>query len=138
MRLLIVDDGHYVVEYMKHLLDWKTFGIDQIETMTNSIEARDMLTQTPIDILITDIRMPEVSGIDLLQHIHQHNLPTKVIILSGYSEFEYAQQGIRLGALDYLLKPVDKDDVEKAMSKAINNITKTRPAQSIIWRTSMD
>ncbi|MDT9717712.1 response regulator [Paenibacillus sp. ClWae2A] len=133
MRLLIVDDGHYVVEYMKHLLDWNTFGIDQIETMTNSIEARDMLTQNHIDILITDIRMPEVSGIDLLQHIHQHNLPTKVIILSGYSEFEYAQQGIRLGALDYLLKPVDKDDVEKAMSKAINNITKTRPAQSVAW-----
>jgi len=133
MRLLIVDDGHYVVEYMKHLLDWNTFGIDQIETMTNSIEAREMLTQNHIDILITDIRMPEVSGIDLLQHIHQHNLPTKVIILSGYSEFEYAQQGIRLGALDYLLKPVDKDDVEKAMSKAINNITKTRPAQSVAW-----
>ncbi|MGE6663665.1 response regulator transcription factor [Paenibacillus xylanexedens] len=133
MRLLIVDDGHYVVEYMKHLLDWNTFGIDQIETMTNSIEARDMLTQNHIDILITDIRMPEVSGIDLLQHIHQHNLPTKVIILSGYSEFEYAQQGIRLGALDYLLKPVDKDDVEKAMSKAINNITNTRPAQSVAW-----
>ncbi|NMI03453.1 response regulator [Paenibacillus sp. SZ31] len=133
MRLLIVDDGHYVVEYMKHLLDWKTFGIHQIETMTNSIEARDMLTQNHIDILITDIRMPEVSGIDLLQHIHQHSLPTKVIILSGYSEFEYAQQGIRLGALDYLLKPVDKDDVEKAMSKAIKNITKTRPAQPIAW-----
>lgn len=133
MRLLIVDDGHYVVEYMKHLLDWNTFGIDQIETMTNSIEARDMLTQNHIDILITDIRMPEVSGIDLLQHIHQHGLSTKVIILSGYSEFEYAQQGIRLGALDYLLKPVDKDDVEKAMSKAINNIAKTRPAQSIVW-----
>ncbi|KAJ3197960.1 hypothetical protein HK101_010920 [Irineochytrium annulatum] len=118
---------------MKHLLDWNTFGIDQIETMTNSIEARDMLTQNHIDILITDIRMPEVSGIDLLQHIHQHGLSTKVIILSGYSEFEYAQQGIRLGALDYLLKPVDKDDVEKAMSKAINNIAKTRPAQSIVW-----
>ncbi|MEK4660818.1 response regulator [Priestia sp. FSL H7-0729] len=133
MRLLIVDDGHYVVEYMKHLLDWKTFGIHQIETMTNSIEARDMLTQTHIDILITDIRMPEVSGIDLLQYIHQHNLSTKVIILSGYSEFEYAQQGIRLGALDYLLKPVDKDDVEKAMSKAIQNVTKTLPVQTVAW-----
>ncbi|MEC0127020.1 response regulator transcription factor [Paenibacillus pabuli] len=133
MRLLIVDDGHYVVEYMKHLLDWNTFGIDQIETLTNSIEARDILTQSHIDILITDIRMPEVSGIDLLQHIHQHSLPTKVIILSGYSEFEYAQQGIRLGALDYLLKPVDKDDVEKAISKAIKTITKSRPAQPIEW-----
>ncbi|MGC5772861.1 response regulator transcription factor [Paenibacillus pabuli] len=133
MRLLIVDDGHYVVEYMKHLLDWKTFGIDQIETTTNSLEARDMLNQRHIDILITDIRMPEVSGIDLLQHIHQHSLSTKVIILSGYSEFEYAQQGIRLGALDYLLKPVDKDDVEKAMSKAIKTISKSRPAQPIAW-----
>ncbi|MBT2770958.1 response regulator [Halomonas sp. ISL-60] len=133
MRLLIVDDGHYVVEYMKHLLDWKTFGIDQIETTTNSIEAREMLNRSDIDILITDIRMPEVSGIDLLQHIHKNSLPTKVIILSGYSQFEYAQQGIRLGALDYLLKPVDKDDVEKAMSKAIKNIIKSRPIQPVAW-----
>lgn len=133
MRLLIVDDGHYVVEYMKHLLDWKSFGIDQIETTTNSIEARDMLNRSPVDILITDIRMPEVSGLDLLQHIHINSLPTKVIILSGYSQFEYAQQGIRLGALDYLLKPVDKDDVEKAMSKAIQHIVKTKPVQPASW-----
>ncbi|MEW4427657.1 response regulator [Paenibacillus pabuli] len=133
MRLLIVDDGHYVVEYMKHLLDWKSFGIQQIETTTNSIEAREWLNQRHIDILITDIRMPEVSGIDLLQHIHQHNLLTKVIILSGYSQFEYAQQGIRLGALDYLLKPVDKDDVEKAMNKAIHNIKNTTPRPAVHW-----
>ncbi|PYY25342.1 response regulator transcription factor [Paenibacillus illinoisensis] len=133
MRLLIVDDGHYVVEYMKHLLDWKSFGIQQIETTTNSIEAREWLNQRQVDILITDIRMPEVSGIDLLQHIHQHNLLTKVIILSGYSQFEYAQQGIRLGALDYLLKPVDKDDVEKAMNKAIHNIKNTTPRPAVHW-----
>lgn len=133
MRLLIVDDGHYVVEYMKHLLDWKSFGIQQIETTTNSIEAREWLNQRQVDILITDIRMPEVSGIDLLQHIHQHNLLTKVIILSGYSQFEYAQQGIRLGALDYLLKPVDKDDVEKAMYKAIHNIKNTTPRPAVHW-----
>ncbi|PAD33388.1 response regulator transcription factor [Paenibacillus sp. 7523-1] len=133
MRLLIVDDGHYVVEYMKHLLDWKSFGIQQIETTTNSIEAREWLNQRHVDILITDIRMPEVSGIDLLQHIHQHNLLTKVIILSGYSQFEYAQQGIRLGALDYLLKPVDKDDVEKAMYKAIHNIKNTTPRPAVHW-----
>lgn len=135
MRLLIVDDGHYVVEYMKHLLDWKSFGINQIETTTNSIEAREWLNQRHVDILITDIRMPEVSGIDLLQHIHQHNLLTKVIILSGYSQFEYAQQGIRLGALDYLLKPVDKDDVEKAMAKAIKNIKNTTPSPAVQWES---
>ena len=133
MRLLIVDDGYYVVEYIKHLLDWEIFGIHQIETTTNSIEAREILNRSRIDILITDIRMPEVSGIDLLEHIQTNSLPTKVIILSGYSEFEYAQQGMRLGALDYLLKPVDKDDVEKAMAKAIKTIVKTQSVLPVTW-----
>ncbi|WP_018750586.1 response regulator transcription factor [Paenibacillus sanguinis] len=127
MQLLIVDDGQHVVEYLKHLLDWRAFGIDHIETTTNSIEARDMLSRSPVDILITDIRMPEVTGIDLLQHIHENSLPTKVIFLSGYSQFDYAQQGLRLGALDYLLKPVDKDDMETAMAKAVARIHEKRP-----------
>ncbi|MCM3784561.1 response regulator [Neobacillus mesonae] len=133
MRLLIVDDGYYVIEYMKHLLDWGAYGIDQIETTTNSIEARELLHRSRVDILITDIRMPEVSGIDLLQHINEKNLPTKVIFLSGYSQFDYAQQGLRLGALDYLLKPVDKDDVEQAMSKAVKVIRKAQPPQPVSW-----
>lgn len=124
MRLLIVDDGHYVVIYLKHLLDWKKYGIEHIETTTNSIEAKQRLKQNDIDILITDIRMPEVSGIDLLQHIDEEKLKTKVIFLSGYSEFDYAQQALRLGALDYLLKPVDKDDMEKAMRKAVHSLDK--------------
>ncbi|QQZ61045.1 response regulator [Paenibacillus sonchi] len=121
MKVLIVDDGHYIVEYLKHLLDWRTFGVEQVETTTNSIEAKGMLEQSPVDILITDIRMPEVSGIDLLEHVKALELKTKVIFLSGYSEFEYAQKAVRLGAFDYLLKPVDKEDMEKA----IRNVTKT-------------
>lgn len=128
MRLLIVDDGHYIVEYLKHLLDWSKFGIEHVETTTNSIEAKELLNQNHVDILITDIRMPEVSGIDLLQHIHEMKIKTKVVFLSGYSQFDYAQQAIRLGALDYLLKPVDKEDMEKAMSQVIESIEKQSTA----------
>lgn len=133
MRLLIVDDGHYIVEYLKHLLDWSKFRIKQIETTTNSIEAKELLDQNQIDILITDIRMPEITGIDLLQHIHENKLKTKVIFLSGYSQFDYAQQAIRLGALDYLLKPVDKEDMEKAMSQVIKNIDEMQSTLSVEW-----
>jgi two-component system, response regulator YesN len=124
MRLLIVDDGHYIVEYIKHLLDWKKFGIDAVETTTNSIKAKEILDQTQIDILITDIRMPEVTGIDLLQHINKKNLRTKSVILSGYSDFEYAQKALRLGAVDYLLKPIDKDQMETTVKKLIKTIDK--------------
>lgn len=126
MKLLIVDDGQYIVEYLKHLLDWKKYGIEQVETLTNSLKAKDKLVQNQIDILITDIRMPEVSGIDLLQHINKHQLKTRSVILSGYSEFEYAQKALRLGAVDYLLKPVDKDDMEAAIKKVIKTFEKDR------------
>lgn len=133
MKLLIVDDGHYVVEYMKHLLDWKSFGIEHIQTSINSIEAKNLLDENDTDILITDIRMPEVSGIDLLEHIHQQKLRTKVIFLSGYSQFEYAQKAIRLGILDYLLKPVDKEDMEKAIAQAIQAIEAQPKSALIDW-----
>lgn len=133
MQLLIVDDGHYIVEYLKHLLDWKKFGIQQIVTSTNSIEARQLLNQNQIDILITDIRMPEVSGIDLLEHIHENMLKTKVVFLSGYSQFDYAQKAIRLGALDYLLKPVDKEDMEKAMKQVLKSIDEQQLKPQISW-----
>jgi two-component system response regulator YesN len=132
MKLLIVDDGHYVVEYLKHLLDWKSFGIQQVRTTINSIEAKEILNANDIDILITDIRMPEVSGIDLLEHIHLHKLKTKVIFLSGYSQFDYAQKAIRLGVLDYLLKPVDKEDMEKAIIQAVKAI-EALPRMNVAW-----
>ncbi|WP_162551117.1 response regulator transcription factor [Paenibacillus tepidiphilus] len=124
MKLLIVDDGHYIVEYLKHLLDWSKYGVTHLETMINSVQARQRLAAGDVDLLITDIRMPEVSGIDLLRYISEQELKTKTIILSGYSQFDYAQNAIRLGALDYLLKPVDKDDMEKAMKQAFMCIGK--------------
>jgi two-component system, response regulator YesN len=133
MRLLIVDDGQYIVEYLKHLLDWRKFGIESVETTTNSIEAKNILDQNQIAILITDIRMPEVSGIDLLEHINEKNLRTKVVFLSGYSEFEYSQKAIRLGAVDYLLKPVDKDDMEKTMKHVSKSIDKQQQNNHITW-----
>jgi two-component system response regulator YesN len=133
MRLLIVDDGHYIVEYLKHLLDWKSLGVEYIETTTNSINAKQILNNNDFDILITDIRMPEVSGIDLLQHVEENGLKTKVIILSGYSQFEYAQQAVRLGAVDYLLKPVDKEDMEKAMRKVTLFIQKKMKNTPVAW-----
>lgn len=134
MRLLIVDDGRYIVEYLKHLLDWKDMGVESIQTTTNSIEAKQILDQDHIDILISDIRMPEVSGIDLLEHINKNNLRTKVAFLTGYSDFEYTQKAIRHGAVDYLLKPVDKDEMEKSMKKMMKMIEQERLKTKIDWK----
>ncbi|WP_121614152.1 response regulator transcription factor [Mesobacillus foraminis] len=133
MQLLIVDDGHYIVEYLKHLLDWEKFGIETVQTTINSVEAKEILNRNQISILITDIRMPEVSGIDLLQYINEKKLRTKVIFLSGYSDFEYSQKAIRLGAVDYLLKPVDKEDLETTMKQVVKTIDQHLLEKDLAW-----
>lgn len=122
MRLLIVDDGAYIVEYLRHLLDWKRFGMNEVTGTTNPAEARELLNSNRFDLMITDIRMPEISGIDLLEYIHGRGIKTRVIFLSGYSQFDYAQKAIRFGALDYLLKPVDQSDMEKAITQALHHL----------------
>lgn len=136
MIVLIVDDGQYIVEYLKHLLDWSKFGVEQVMTTTNSIKAKEILLQSAIDILITDIRMPEVSGINLLEFVGTMKMKTKVIFLSGYSEFEYAQKAIRLGLFDYLLKPVDKEDMEKVMRDVIKSIEDSRIEAGTLWNSA--
>jgi two-component system response regulator YesN len=106
--VLIVDDEPWVAYGMKALIDWESLGFAVIGEAHNGIQALQSIAEKKPDVVISDIRMPGLNGIELLENIAHQGLPTKVILVSGYAEFEYAQQAIRLGAFDYLLKQVDK------------------------------
>lgn len=114
MKVLIVDDESYFIEYLLHVIDWKKYHLTPVFT-SNPKEAQEILKKQRIELLLTDIKMPEVTGIDLLQFIQHEGLNVKTILISGYSDFEYAKKGIQLGAVDYLLKPLTKDDLESAL-----------------------
>lgn len=81
--------------------------------------ARDMLDKYQPELLITDIRMPKISGLDLCRHIFERKYSTKVMILSGYGEFEYAKQAIQYGVSEYLLKPILKEEFEEILEKML-------------------
>ena len=106
MKVLLVDDESYMTEYLKKLVDWKSYGFEEVLTASGGSIARDLIEQKKPELLVTDIRMPRVSGLDLVKYIDEKNYPTKTIILSGYSEFEYAQQALRYGVTEYLVKPI--------------------------------
>ena len=91
---------------LKKLVDWKSYGFEEVLTASGGSIARDLIEQKKPELLVTDIRMPRVSGLDLVKYIDEKNYPTKTIILSGYSEFEYAQQALRYGVTEYLVKPI--------------------------------
>lgn len=117
MKALIVDDEAYMADYICKIADWEAYGFDQILKAYGGSLARDLIEKERPELLVTDIKMPKVSGLDLARYIHENRYPIKVVILSGYGEFEYAQQAIQYGVSEYLLKPVRKEEFLESLEK---------------------
>lgn len=82
MKVLLVDDESYMTEYLKKLVDWKSYGFEEVLTASGGSIVRDLIEQKKPELLVTDIRMPRVSGLDLVKYIDEKNYPTKTIILN--------------------------------------------------------
>ncbi|HJC24539.1 MAG TPA: response regulator [Candidatus Eisenbergiella merdavium] len=126
MKLLIADDEIYMLDYLKKLVDWEAYGFDQIFTAGGGSLARDLLVEKQPELLITDIKMPRISGLDLCALVEEKGYSTSIIIVSGYGEFEYAKRAMRYGVSEYLVKPILKADMEEVMDRLL----KSRPE----WR----
>lgn len=115
-RLLIVDDEPRQLRTLANLVKMLRPEY-QIYTANDGISALDFIKKNQIDILFTDIKMSKMSGIELIKKIHNINIKITSIIISGYSEFEYAQSAIRYGVNDYIVKPISKGALELTVSK---------------------
>ena len=120
--MIIVDDEHEVTAALFVMCNWKELGINEVITFNNSNEAYDFISHQKPDILITDIKMPKITGLELAEHTLKLYPETKVIVLSGYDEFKYAQTAMKLGVLDYQLKPFSFDEMLDSVKKAIAKI----------------
>lgn len=111
LRLVIADDEPYIRTNLKALFPWKELGYDITATFSNGLDALNYLETVGADVLLTDIQMPVMDGLLLLKQLHNHQIPVRTIILSAYSEFEYAKQGIQYGAVDYIVKPISYEEI---------------------------
>lgn len=119
--ILVVDDEpNSRLGVSDTLREWGG-GTIVVDTAENGRKALDMIRSRNVDLLITDIRMPVMDGLRLLTELRGENRRIKTILLSGYAEFEYARQGLRLGAIDYLLKPVQQEQLIRTVEKALES-----------------
>ncbi|OMF18868.1 DNA-binding response regulator [Paenibacillus sp. FSL H8-0548] len=125
--LLIVEDEVYIANKLKSSLDWKELGISDIFVVHNIRQAKELFEKYLIDIMICDIEMPQGNGIELLEWIREHNLKTESMFLTCHADFEYTKKAIQLGSLDYLLKPVQQEELRAVILKALKKINKERP-----------
>lgn len=116
-RVLIVDDEPWVAYGISKLIPWESEGFQVIGEAFDGSSALTLIQEHRPEVVISDIRMPGLNGIQLLEEISNRQLETEVILVSGYSEFEYAQQALRLGAFDYLLKQIEREQLMETIAR---------------------
>lgn len=121
-QAVIVDDESFVVDGLKTVIDWSGFNFELCFCTTNPCDALAYLETHPADLLITDISMPQMSGIELIQKIREMNPIISILVLSAYDNFEYVRSAMRHGAENYLLKPLDPDELTESVSNIANHI----------------
>lgn len=113
---VLVDDERSLLESIEQLVDWEKHGFQILGTAQNGFDALELMSEDKIpDVVITDIKMPVMDGIELAKVLREEYPTIKIVFLSGYEEFQYAVEGIKLNVVSYLLKPISKNEIEECL-----------------------
>ncbi|OKP80494.1 AraC family transcriptional regulator [Paenibacillus helianthi] len=121
MKLLIIDDEERTREMLYRHITWGELGIHEVETARNGQVALELCRSFRPDIVLCDIRMPKMDGIEFAKRLRESDLSCKLMFMSGFSDKEYLMSAIRLNALDYIEKPINLDKVREAVRKAVES-----------------
>ena len=119
LSVLIADDEQMICQMIRKMIDWESKGLSVAGTAENGIEVLERIGELHPDIVITDIRMPGIDGIEMISEAMKRNEKTDFVIISGYKSFDYAHQALKLGVRHYLLKPIDQKELSEALDDII-------------------
>lgn len=115
IKVIVADDEIRVCNLVCNLVNWESFNMKIVGTAHDGLSAYELIEKENPDLIITDIRMPGMDGLTLISKAKSICPEAEIIIISGYRDFEYAQNAIRYGVNDYLLKPIKKDELENTL-----------------------
>jgi two-component system response regulator YesN len=121
-KVLLADDEKIIVEGISSVVDWEALDTELVATARNGLDAYEKIIECKPDIVISDIRMPGMDGLSLVSKVQKEFPSIKFILLSGFSEFEYARTAMKHGVKNYLLKPCNEDKISAALVEVINEI----------------
>lgn len=117
--MLVVDDEYMILEGMKRLLPYEEYGIGSVTTAENAEQALAYFSQNSVDIVLTDVCMPEMSGLDMIDIMKKESPKTAFIMMSGFQEFDFVKKAISLGVADYLVKPINKNELSDLLKRIV-------------------
>lgn len=131
MKIVLIDDDATILDGLGCLIDWKKYGFDEVLMCDDSLNALELCRRERPEVVLVDVRMPGMNGLELIEALRKEpDESTYFIILSGYEDFSYAQQAIRLNVAEYLLKPVDGDELVRVLTGITSSIEEKRQMMS--------
>ncbi len=131
-KMLIVDDEEWILDGLKLMLPWEKMGIELTDTAENGLEAMDIIEKESPDIVLTDVRMPLMDGLELAEKIYARGIICEVIIISGYADFEYAKRAVAYNVSAYLTKPVQREELDETVREAVKKIQSKKVREVIV------
>lgn len=122
LKALLVDDERLSLQMMKGIINWGRFGIEIADTAADGMEALEKFMKLSPGLIITDIEMPRLSGLEFIKKVREINDQTEILLISAYADFSYVKEAISLGCANYLLKPVDETELEKTLQAIVLKI----------------
>ena len=122
ISVLVIDDEPIICELIRMLADWEGLDLKLIGIENNGVNAYHTIVEKKPDIVITDIRIPGIDGLELIRRLQKNELPVQFIVISGYRQFEYAHSALQFGVTDYLLKPINKEELNRALKRTADRI----------------
>lgn len=130
LKIMIVDDMPIFLEYLRGCIDWEAYGFTICAEAHDGKEALEMMEQEYPDVVLTDITMPYIDGLELSEIITKQYPDTSVILITGNNEFEYARRAVRIGVCDYIVKPFEKEELLLSLLKLQDNINRALEAKN--------
>lgn len=121
-EVLLIDDEPWVLMGLQRIFHWEKHGFHVAAAFSSSLDALAFLQQNHVDVILSDIRMPDLSGLELLQKAKELNPSITFILVSGFADFSYAQTALKSGAYDYLLKPIDHTKIEPFLQRLLDHL----------------
>lgn len=121
-NVMLIDDEKLIIQGLTNIIEWEEIGLKVVETALNGYEALEKFKEKSVDIIITDISMPRLTGLELIKEIREINSKTKFVILTGYDEFAYAKEAIKYGVESYILKPINEEELQETLVKMVKDL----------------
>lgn len=129
-QLVIADDEYEIRHGLVNYFPWNELGFEVIGEAANGKEALELISQGNADVLLCDIQMPIMTGIEVIKKMHEQKSPVLTVFLSGYQEFHYAQSAIKYGVKNYILKPTNFSEITEAFSQIKKELDQRIPAST--------